>query len=198
MAEPRTVHRGRGSQRRRPTVEKTDGDFTMLGVMVRNCIDFGVREQDHRGVLGMKGEAWSVERLVKQEFLTGFTRQEKPANVHVAELAVEVLGGLVRLGRGENLMVPPTQHLGFPDADKLCADAPAAIGSQDKKHVHERNGIPEVVETKPTDRRTVTPSDKHPARRHLLLQSPGVSVVLGKKRQIIVTGILNDKPAAHT
>jgi len=41
----------------RPTVEKTDADFNTLGVMFRGYIDFGVREQDHRGALKMKGEA---------------------------------------------------------------------------------------------------------------------------------------------
>ncbi len=41
----------------RPTVEKTDADFNTLGVMFRGFIDFGVREQDHRGALKMKGEA---------------------------------------------------------------------------------------------------------------------------------------------
>ncbi|QNN25127.1 hypothetical protein HED60_23560 [Planctomycetales bacterium ZRK34] len=41
----------------RPTVEKTDADFDRLGVMFRGYIDFGVKEQDHRGALKMKGEA---------------------------------------------------------------------------------------------------------------------------------------------
>lgn len=41
----------------RPTVEKTDADFNTLGVQFRGYIDFGVREQDHRGALRMKGEA---------------------------------------------------------------------------------------------------------------------------------------------
>ncbi|MBS3821026.1 MAG: Mu-like prophage major head subunit gpT family protein, partial [Phycisphaerae bacterium] len=41
----------------RPTVEKTDADFNTLGVMFRGYIDFGVKEQDHRGGLKMKGEA---------------------------------------------------------------------------------------------------------------------------------------------
>jgi hypothetical protein len=41
----------------RPTVEKTDADFNTLGVMFRGYIDFGVKEQDHRGALMMKGEA---------------------------------------------------------------------------------------------------------------------------------------------
>ncbi len=41
----------------RPTVEKTDADFNTLGVQFRGYIDFGVREQDFRGALRMKGEA---------------------------------------------------------------------------------------------------------------------------------------------
>jgi hypothetical protein len=41
----------------RPTVEKTDADFNTLGVQFRGYIDFGVREQDYRGALKMKGEA---------------------------------------------------------------------------------------------------------------------------------------------
>jgi hypothetical protein len=41
----------------RPTVEKTDADFNTLGVQFRGYIDFGVREQDHRGAVKMKGEA---------------------------------------------------------------------------------------------------------------------------------------------
>jgi hypothetical protein len=41
----------------RPTVEKTDADFNTLGVQFRGYIDFGVREQDYRGALRMKGEA---------------------------------------------------------------------------------------------------------------------------------------------
>lgn len=41
----------------RPTVEKTDADFNTLGVMFRGYIDFGVKEQDYRGALMMKGEA---------------------------------------------------------------------------------------------------------------------------------------------
>jgi phage major head subunit gpT-like protein len=40
----------------RPTVEKTDADFSTLGVQFRGFIDFGVREQDHRGAAMMKGE----------------------------------------------------------------------------------------------------------------------------------------------
>jgi len=41
----------------RPTVEKTDADFNTLGIQFRGYIDFGVREQDFRGALRMKGEA---------------------------------------------------------------------------------------------------------------------------------------------
>jgi len=41
----------------RPTVEKTDADFNTLGIQFRGYIDCGVREQDHRGALKMKGEA---------------------------------------------------------------------------------------------------------------------------------------------
>ncbi len=41
----------------RPTVEKTDADFNSLGILFRGFIDFGVREQDHRGALKLKGEA---------------------------------------------------------------------------------------------------------------------------------------------
>ena len=41
----------------RPTVEKTDADFNTLGIQFRGYIDFGVREQDHRGALKIKGEA---------------------------------------------------------------------------------------------------------------------------------------------
>jgi len=40
----------------RPTVEKTDADFNTLGIQFRGYIDFGVREQDYRGALKMKGE----------------------------------------------------------------------------------------------------------------------------------------------
>jgi len=40
----------------RPTVEKTDADFNTLGIQFRGFIDFGVREQDYRGALKMKGE----------------------------------------------------------------------------------------------------------------------------------------------
>jgi len=38
-------------------VEKTDADFNTLGIQFRGYIDFGVREQDHRGSLKLKGEA---------------------------------------------------------------------------------------------------------------------------------------------
>jgi len=41
----------------RPTVEKTDADFNTLGIQFRGYIDFGVREQDHRGAAKFKGEA---------------------------------------------------------------------------------------------------------------------------------------------
>ncbi len=41
----------------RPTVEKTDADFNTLGIQFRGYIDFGVREQDFRGALRVKGEA---------------------------------------------------------------------------------------------------------------------------------------------
>jgi hypothetical protein len=41
----------------RPTVEKTDADFNTLGIQFRGYIDFGVREQDFRGGVKVKGEA---------------------------------------------------------------------------------------------------------------------------------------------
>jgi len=41
----------------RPTVEKTDADFNTLGIQFRGYIDFGVREQDWRAALKMKGES---------------------------------------------------------------------------------------------------------------------------------------------
>ena len=41
----------------RPTIERADADFNTLGVQFRGYIDFGVREQDHRGILKIKGEA---------------------------------------------------------------------------------------------------------------------------------------------
>ena len=41
----------------RPTVEKTDAYFNTLGIQFHGYIDFGVREQDYRGALKLKGEA---------------------------------------------------------------------------------------------------------------------------------------------
>ena len=41
----------------KPTVEKTDADFNTLGIQFRGFIDFGVREQDHRAAIKMKGSA---------------------------------------------------------------------------------------------------------------------------------------------
>ncbi|MDO5566087.1 MAG: hypothetical protein Q4G59_05475 [Planctomycetia bacterium] len=41
----------------RPTIERADADFNTLGVQFRGYIDFGVREQDHRAILKIKGEA---------------------------------------------------------------------------------------------------------------------------------------------
>ncbi len=41
----------------RPTVERADADFNVLGIQFRGYIDFGVKEQDWRGVLKVKGEA---------------------------------------------------------------------------------------------------------------------------------------------
>jgi len=41
----------------RPTVEKTDADFNTLGIQFRGYIDFGVREQDFRAAIKLKGEA---------------------------------------------------------------------------------------------------------------------------------------------
>ncbi len=38
----------------RPTVERADADFNILGVLFRGFIDFGVKEQDHRGALKME------------------------------------------------------------------------------------------------------------------------------------------------
>ncbi len=35
----------------RPTVERADADFNTLGIMFRGYIDFGVKEQDHRGII---------------------------------------------------------------------------------------------------------------------------------------------------
>jgi len=40
-----------------PTVERADADFNVLGIQFRGYIDFGVKEQDWRGVLKVKGEA---------------------------------------------------------------------------------------------------------------------------------------------
>ena len=39
-----------------PTVEQTDADFNTLGIQFRGFIDFGVKEQDYRGAVKMKGE----------------------------------------------------------------------------------------------------------------------------------------------
>ena len=41
----------------RPTVERADADFNVLGIQFRGYIDFGVKEQDYRGVIKIKGEA---------------------------------------------------------------------------------------------------------------------------------------------
>ncbi len=41
----------------RPTVERAEADFNTLGIQFRGFIDFGVREQDPRGCVKMKGEA---------------------------------------------------------------------------------------------------------------------------------------------
>ncbi len=41
----------------RPTIERADADFNTLGIQFRGYIDFGVREQDHRAILKIKGEA---------------------------------------------------------------------------------------------------------------------------------------------
>lgn len=41
----------------RPIVEKADADFNTLGVQFRGYMDFGVKEQDYRGAVKMKGEA---------------------------------------------------------------------------------------------------------------------------------------------
>jgi hypothetical protein len=40
-----------------PTVEKNDMVFNRLGIEFRGYLDFGVKEQDYRGALKMKGEA---------------------------------------------------------------------------------------------------------------------------------------------
>ena len=39
-----------------PTVERADADFDTLGIQFRGYLDFGVREQDYRGALKLKGE----------------------------------------------------------------------------------------------------------------------------------------------
>jgi len=41
----------------RPVIEKADADFNTLGVQFRGYMDFGVKEQDPRGAVKMKGEA---------------------------------------------------------------------------------------------------------------------------------------------
>lgn len=41
----------------RPTIERAHADFNTLGVQFRGYIDFGVKEQDHRAILKVKGEA---------------------------------------------------------------------------------------------------------------------------------------------
>lgn len=43
--------------RDRPTVERATADFNTLGVQFRGYLDFGVKEQDWRGALKMKGTA---------------------------------------------------------------------------------------------------------------------------------------------
>lgn len=40
-----------------PTVEKGETDFTTLGMQFRVFFDFGIREQDHRGIVFFKGKA---------------------------------------------------------------------------------------------------------------------------------------------
>lgn len=40
----------------RPTVQSADADFDTLGIQFRGWVDFGVRQQDHRGMVKMKGE----------------------------------------------------------------------------------------------------------------------------------------------
>ena len=40
----------------RPTVEKADADFNTLGIQFRGYLDFGVKEQDPRAAVKMKGE----------------------------------------------------------------------------------------------------------------------------------------------
>lgn len=43
--------------RRTPTVEKGETDFNTLGISFRVYFDFGIREQDHRGMVFFKGKA---------------------------------------------------------------------------------------------------------------------------------------------
>jgi len=43
--------------RQTPTVERADADFNKLGIQFRGYINFGVKEQDFRGAVKMKGEA---------------------------------------------------------------------------------------------------------------------------------------------
>jgi Mu-like prophage major head subunit gpT len=43
--------------RQTPTVERADADFNKLGIQFRGYINFGVKEQDYRGAVKMKGEA---------------------------------------------------------------------------------------------------------------------------------------------
>ncbi|MGL6193787.1 MAG: hypothetical protein ACRC2T_03085, partial [Thermoguttaceae bacterium] len=40
----------------RPTIERADADFDKLGIQFRGYIDFGVKEQDYRGMLKVAGE----------------------------------------------------------------------------------------------------------------------------------------------
>lgn len=64
-------------------------------------------------------------------------------------------------------MVSEAQHLRFPELDESRADTLAALGRQDEEHVHERDGVPEVVEAKPADRRTILSSDEYLPTEHL-------------------------------
>lgn len=41
----------------RPHIERADADFNTLGMLFRGFIDFGVKEQDWRGIVKVKGEA---------------------------------------------------------------------------------------------------------------------------------------------
>ena len=43
--------------RRVPTVERGETDFNTLGMAFRVYFDFGIREQDHRGMVFFKGAA---------------------------------------------------------------------------------------------------------------------------------------------